>query len=191
MFSILMTSLTDKLLILQWEVWLRSLFGLWVNRTEESPYLLARVTNIAGPSFFLNARGIVTTVNAPQILSCFTLKWTRIYSVFSSCRMKGSIFAQPSTSSFKQFSRTKRTEMFILLVWGWKSWILVSLKVQKLSNCKLATLIRFLPLYSGFRYAFVEAMALPGSCLIKLPCALSGLNFRTAPYFIMHAVQCM
>ena len=28
MFSILMTSLTDKPLILQWEVWLRSLLGL-------------------------------------------------------------------------------------------------------------------------------------------------------------------
>ena len=29
MFSILMSSLTDKPLILQWEIWHRSLLGLW------------------------------------------------------------------------------------------------------------------------------------------------------------------
>ena len=36
MFSILLTSLTDKPLILQWEVWLRSLLGLkGLNNNDE------------------------------------------------------------------------------------------------------------------------------------------------------------
>ena len=119
MFSILMTSLTDKPLILQWEVWLRSLLGLKglvadLIQCWPAHYLHVHFKIISAHALQLIFNNYSPIIPEPEANNCFSIN---MQVIISKTKRKSIVKHE------KNFSSKARQQLaailFVEVIIGW------------------------------------------------------------------------